>query len=86
MTENPEYFEQFKQHLKDFLATGTGGDVEYKGRDMAGAHKGLNISEADFLSAIDDILFVLDSNKVDRVIRNELLATLYSMKDAVISQ
>ena len=86
LTENPEYFEQFKQHVKDFLATGTGGDVEYKGRDMAGAHKGLNISEADFLSAIDDILFVLDSNKVDRVTRNELLATLYSMKDAVISQ
>ncbi|RLD28990.1 MAG: group 1 truncated hemoglobin, partial [Bacteroidetes bacterium] len=47
---------------------------------------GLNISEAEFLSAIDDILFVLDANKVDRVSRNELLATLYSMKDAVIKQ
>ncbi len=86
MTENPEYFNQFKQHVKDFLAAGTGGGVEYKGRDMVGAHKGLNLSEADFLSAIDDILFVLDANKVDRVSRNELLATLYSMKDAVIKQ
>ena len=86
LTENPEYFEQFKQHVKDFLAAGTGGSAEYKGRDMAGAHKGLNISEADFLSGIDDILFVLDANKADRVTRNELLATLYSMKDAVISQ
>ena len=66
--------------------SGTGGGTEYKGRDMVGAHNGLNISEAEFLSAIDDILFVLDANKVDRVSRNELLATLYSMKDAVIKQ
>ena len=86
LTENPENFEQFKQHVKDFLGAGTGGGTEYKGRDMAGAHKGLNISEAEFLSAIDDILFVLDANKVDRVSRNELLATLYSMKAAVIKQ
>ncbi len=86
LTENPEYFEQFKQHVKDFLAAGTGGSVEYKGRDMVAAHKGLNISEAEFLSGLDDILFVLDANKVDRVSRNELLATLYSMKDDIIKQ
>ncbi len=86
LTENPEYFNQFKQHVKDFLAAGTGGNTEYKGRDMAGAHTGLNISEADFLSGLDDILFVLDANKVDRISRNELLAILYSMKDAVVKQ
>ena len=86
LTENPEYFEQFKQHVKDFLAAGTGGGTEYAGREMSGAHKGLNLSEADFLAAIDDILFVLDDNKVDRVSRNELLATLYSMKDNIIKQ
>ena len=86
LKEKPEYFNQFKQHVKDFLGAGTGGGTEYKGRDMANAHKGLNISEAEFLAAIDDILFVLDANGVDRVSRNELLATLYSMKGAVIKQ
>ena len=86
LTENPEYFKQFKQHVKDFLAAGTGGESKYKGRDMIGAHTGLNISEADFLSGLDDILFVLDANKVDRISRNELLAILYSMKDAVVKQ
>ena len=44
------------------------------------------LSEADFLAALDDILFVLDANKVDRVSRNELLATLYSMKGTIIKQ
>ena len=86
LKEKPEYFNQFKQHVKDFLGAGTGGGTEYKGRDMVGAHKGLNISEAEFLAAIDDILFVLDANGVDRVSRNEVLATLYSMKGAVIKQ
>ncbi len=86
LTENPEYFNQFKQHVKDFLAAGTGGKTKYKGRDMVDAHTGLNISEADFLSGLDDILFVLDANKVDRISRNELLAILYSMKDAVVKQ
>jgi len=86
LKENPAYFNQFKQHVKDFLAAGTGGDIKYMGRDMINSHKGLNISEADFLSAIDDILFVLDDNKVDRVSRNELLAVLYSMKNSVIKQ
>ena len=86
LKENPEYFTQFKQHVKDFLGAGTGGGTEYKGRDMLSTHKGLNISEAEFLATIDDILFVLDANEVDRVSRNELLATLYSMKGAVIKQ
>ena len=86
LAENPEHMEQFKQHVKDFLGAGTGGGTKYTGRDMVGAHAGLNISEAEFLAAIDDILFVLDDNKVDRISRNELLATLYSMKDAIILQ
>jgi len=86
LKENPEYFNQFKQHVKDFLSSGTGGKEEYKGRDMSTAHKGLNLSEADFLHAIDDILLVLDTHKVDRGSRNEILATLYSMKGSVIKQ
>lgn len=86
LKENPEHFNQFKQHVKDFLSAGTGGEVEYKGRDMVNAHKGLNLSESDFLEGIDDILLVLDRHKVDRNSRNELLATLYSMKAAVIRQ
>ena len=86
LQENSDYFNQFKQHVKDFLVTGTGGPANYQGRDMQSAHNGLNLSESDFLEALDDILFVLDNHKVDRVSRNELLATLYAMKDAVIKQ
>ena len=86
LAANEEHMNQFKKHVRDFLGVGTGGSEQYQGRDMVGAHKGLKISEADFLYAIDDILLVLDRRKVDRASRNELLATLYSMKSAVIGQ
>lgn len=86
LKENPEHFNLFKQHVKDFLSAGTGGGAEYKGRDMQNTHKGLNLSESDFLEALDDILSVLDKHEVDRVSRNELLAILYSMKAAIIKQ
>lgn len=84
LKENPEHFTQFKQHVKDFLSSGTGGPEKYTGRDMPSAHGGLNLSEADFLHAIDDILLVLDNHQVDRNSRNEILATLYSLKWDVI--
>lgn len=86
LKKNEEYFNQFKNHVKDFLGAGTGGAEQYKGRDMKNAHKGMNLSHEDFLLAIDDILVVLDRNKVDRTSRNELLATLYSLKGVVIGQ
>ena len=84
LQKNPEYFSQFKQHVKDFLASGTGGKEKYTGRDMESAHLKLNLSEADFLHAVDDILLVLDRRKIDRASRNELLAVLYSLKWSII--
>ena len=86
LTKDPEHLKQFKQHVKDFFGSGTGGPEEYKGRDMPTAHQGLNISEAEFLYTIDDILLVLDSHKIDRNSRNEVLAVLFSMKWDVIKK
>ncbi|TDQ27849.1 group I truncated hemoglobin [Tenacibaculum caenipelagi] len=86
LTKDPEYLKQFKQHVKDFFGSGTGGPEEYKGRDIPSAHQGLNISEAEFLHAIDDILLVLDSHKIDRNSRNEVLAVLFSLKWDVIKK
>ncbi|OIQ28395.1 MAG: hypothetical protein BM564_09710 [Bacteroidetes bacterium MedPE-SWsnd-G2] len=86
LKKDEAYFNQFKNHVKAFLAAGTGGSEQYSGRDMASAHQGLNLSADDFMHAIDDILIVLDRHNVDRASKNELLATLYSMKDAVMNQ
>ena len=86
LQKDPVYFNQFKQHVKDFLASGTGGQEKYTGRDMSGAHANLNLSAADFLHAVDDILLVFDTHKIDRASRNDVLAVLYSLKWSIIKQ
>ena len=42
----PEYLAVVKQHTIDFFSAGSGGSVEYKGRDMTTTHLGMNISAA----------------------------------------
>ena len=47
--------EAFVKNVTDFLVVGTGGKADYKGRDMASAHKDLKITSGDFLSAGGDV-------------------------------
>lgn len=83
-TDDPEYFAQVKQHLSDFLASGSGGSEQYKGKDMPSAHRGMNISEAEYMHAIDDIMGVLDKHQKDEQTKKDVLAIAYSLKDQII--
>jgi len=44
----------------EFFGMGSGGPEHYSGRDLLEAHKGMNISEREFVDVIDDILAALD--------------------------
>ena len=84
MVEDPERMAKVKKHTRQFLGAGTGGPETYEGEDMPAAHKGMNISEGEFLHVIDDILATLDKNNIDPASRNEVLAIAYSLKDQVV--
>lgn len=84
LKENPEKFESFKTHVKEFLSSGTGGGAVYTGKDLPSAHKGLNTSEKEFMAAVDDILGVLSRHNIDEETKKDMLYILYSMKGAVI--
>lgn len=73
-----------KQHLCDFLGAGSGGPEQYGGRSMPDAHRGMNVSAAEYMAAIDDILAALDKNKIDEQTRKDVLAIAYSLKDEII--
>ena len=62
-----------------FVCAGTGGSEAYEGKNMLDAHKGMNISEQEFLAVVDDVLLALDKNQVGPQERMEVLAILYSM-------
>lgn len=79
-----ERLEQARHLGTDFFCMGTGGPEPYTGRDMRTAHTGLNISEQEFVAALDDILASLDKHGVGTQERQEILATLYSLKGEIV--
>lgn len=81
---NSERLEVFNKHVKEFLSAGTGGGATYTGKDLPTAHKGLNTTEKEFMSAVDDILMVLDQNNIDEETKKDMLYILYSLKGVVI--
>jgi len=72
-----------KQKATAFFCAGIGGTETYTGKDMVSAHRGMNISEQEFIAVIDDALAALDKNGVGAEERMEVLAILYSMKSQV---
>lgn len=82
--EDPAHLEVVKGHLRDFLAAGSGGPVEYRGRSMPEAHRGMNINEAEYMAAVDDILGVLDRHGIDPQTRQEVLGIAYSLKGEIM--
>ncbi|MFC3627330.1 group 1 truncated hemoglobin [Vogesella amnigena] len=77
-------------HLREmafqFFCMGSGGPQHYSGKDMLSAHRGMNISEQEYLAVMDDVLAALDKNKVDDTAKHDVIAILYSLKGDIIRQ
>ena len=71
--EDMEKVKKIKGHFCDFLGMGYGGPEKYTGRDMITAHRGMNISDAEYMAALDDILMVLDRHGVDEQTKKDVL-------------
>ena len=82
--DQPERLAIIKKHTVDFFCAGAGGPQEYGGRDMVTTHKGMNISEQEFLAVVDDILAAMDKNNFGETEKKDVLAILYSLKGGVI--
>ncbi len=81
---NPDHLAAVKQHTRNFLGAGSGGPEQYSGRSMPETHRGMNISEQEYMAVIDDILGALDKNKIDEQSRKDVLAIAYSLKEQII--
>ena len=73
-----------KNAAATFFITGTGGPNVYQGKDMLAAHKGMNISAAEFMAVLDDILSALAKNKIGQREQEEVLFVLYSMRSQIM--
>ena len=76
--------DQVKVLVREFFGAGSGGPETYTGKDMRAAHRGMNISEQEFLAVVDDIMGVADKHDLDEATKKDVLAILYSLKDDII--
>jgi hemoglobin len=82
--DQAENLKLVKEHTVEFFCAGSGGLEQYTGRDMLAAHKGMNISEEEFIAVLDDILLVLEQHGIDEESRKDVLAIAYSLKNNII--
>ena len=78
-----EDLERVERRAVEFFCAGTGGPEAYTGKDMLATHKGMNISEQEFMAVIDDAMDALEKNAIDLPTRNEVLGVLWSMRREV---
>jgi hemoglobin len=82
--ENSEDLAGVERRVVEFFCAGAGGPESYTGKDMRTTHRGMNVSEQEFVAVIDDALAALEENGIDPATRNEVLAILWSLKNEVI--
>lgn len=82
--DRPDTLAKVKQNTCAFFGAGSGGPEQYSGRSMPDAHRGMNISEQEYLAVVDDILDTLDKHKLDEQTRKDVLAIVYSLKGQII--
>ena len=76
----------FKQRLVDQICEATGGPCKYTGKDMASAHAGMKISEAEFDALVADLKKSLDKLSVPAREQGELLGALGGMKPDIVNK
>lgn len=82
--EDPDKVQVIKRHFCEFLGMGCGGPEVYTGRDMVAVHRGMNISNEEYMAVIDDIMLVLDRHQVDEQSKKDMLYMAYSVKSQVV--
>lgn len=79
-----EATDRAREKVKEFLAAGSGGPVEYTGRSMLETHTGMNVSAAEYVAVVDDIMQAMNEMEYPRPVCDEVLGIAYSLKEEII--
>jgi hemoglobin len=82
----PADVERLKTNASDQVCEATGGPCSYLGKDMKTAHKGMNITEAEWNATVEDLVKALDKRNVPKPDQQELLGLLAPMKKDIVGQ
>jgi hemoglobin len=51
---------------------------------MVSSHKGMNVSEQEFIAVVDDVVAALDKNGIDAQTKSDVVGVLFSLKPQVV--
>jgi hemoglobin len=74
-----------RRHQFEMLASATGGQERYTGRDMATAHAGLGITGPDFDRVVGHLVATLTSLGVDDATIGEVGAALAPLRSDIVT-
>jgi hemoglobin len=63
-----------------------GGPCRYEGHDMAEAHKGLHLTNANFNAVVEDLQAAMEKQGLPFAVQNRFLARLAPMQHQVVTQ
>ena len=75
---------KLKQTVTEFFIQGSGGPEVYTGKDMRTAHLHMNISDDEYMAAVDDLMTALDKNGIQQRAKEEVLYIFYSLRPDVV--
>ena len=78
--------DRFRRLITDQLCQVTGGPCRYAGRTMAAAHRGLDLTRAQFNAVAEDLQDAMEDSGVAYHMQNRVLARLAPMQRDVVPQ
>jgi hemoglobin len=83
---NESRLQLLRNNLIDQICEGTGGPCKYKGKTMAQAHTGMNISTMEFNALVGDLVAALNTYQVPEKEKADLLAILGPMQSDIVGK
>lgn len=77
--------QKLKAHQRAFIAAALGGPEVYQGRDMAAAHAGLAIADADFDAVVAHLVDTLAGLGVPPELIGEIGAKLLPLREQIVT-
>jgi hemoglobin len=78
--------DRVRMELKDQFCQVAGGPCIYKGHDMAAAHKGLHLTNANFNALVEDLQAAMNTCDIPFAIQNRFLARLAPYQHQVVTR
>jgi hemoglobin len=77
---------RLKTKLVEQICEASGGPCKYTGATMLDAHRGMNVTDAEFTALVEDLVKSLDKFKVPSQEKTELLTALGGMKSQIVGR